>query len=52
MSGFLGILRQDGEAFDERQLERIRKPLRVRGPDAQNSFVERDFASCYTIRGH
>lgn len=49
MSGFLGLYRQDGAAFDERLLDAILQQLRFRGPDAQNIFVERDFASCFSF---
>jgi hypothetical protein len=49
MSGFLGIYRQDGAAFDERLLDGIRQRLRFRGPDAQNVFVGRDFSSCFSL---
>jgi hypothetical protein len=49
MSGFLGVYRQDGAAFDERVLRGILQRLRFRGPDAQNIFVERDFASCFSF---
>ena len=45
MSGFLGVYRPDGAAFDERLLNGMLQRLRFRGPDAQNIFVERDFAS-------
>ncbi|HEY1470837.1 MAG TPA: hypothetical protein VGF61_17490 [Candidatus Acidoferrum sp.] len=48
MSGFLGVVRQDGAAFDERLLDGILQRLRFRGPDAQNVFVECDFASCFS----
>ena len=44
MSGFLGGYRQDGASFDERLLDGILQRLRFRGPDAQNIFIERDFA--------
>jgi asparagine synthetase B (glutamine-hydrolysing) len=49
MSGFLGIYRQDGAGFDERLLDGILKRLRIRGPDAQNIIVQRDFASCFSL---
>jgi asparagine synthase (glutamine-hydrolysing) len=49
MSGFLGMYRQDGAAFDERLLDGILQRLRFRGPDAQNIFVERAFASCFSF---
>jgi hypothetical protein len=49
MSGFLGVYRQDGAAFDEHLLNGILQRLRFRGPDAQNIFVERDFASCFSF---
>ena len=49
MSGFLGLLRQDGRGFDEHLLGRIADQLRFRGPDAQNLFVERDLAACFTL---
>ena len=49
MSGFLGVYRPDGAAFDERLLNGILQRLRFRGPDAQNIFVERDFASCFSF---
>ena len=49
MSGFLGIYRQDGAAFDERLLDGILQRLRFRGPDAQNVFIEREFASCFSF---
>ncbi len=49
MSGFLGVYRQDGAAFDERLLNGILQRLRFRGPDAPNIFVEGDFASCFSL---
>jgi hypothetical protein len=49
MSGFLGVYRPDGAAFDERLLNGILQRLRFRGPDAQNIFVERDFASGFSF---
>jgi hypothetical protein len=47
MSGLLGVYHQDGAAFDQRLLNGILQRLRLRRPDAQNIFVERDFASCF-----
>ncbi len=49
MSGFLGIYRQDGAACDQRLVDGILQRLRFRGPDAQNTTVERDFASCFSL---
>jgi asparagine synthetase B (glutamine-hydrolysing) len=49
MSAFLGVYRQDGAAFDERVLNGILQRLRFRGPDAQNIFVERDLAFCFSV---
>jgi hypothetical protein len=39
MSGFLGVDRQPGAAFDECLLNGILQRLRFRAPDAQNIFV-------------
>jgi hypothetical protein len=49
MSGLLGVYHQDGAGFDERLLNGILQRLRLPGPDAQNIFVERDFASCFSV---
>jgi asparagine synthase (glutamine-hydrolysing) len=49
MSGFLGVYRQDGAWFDERLLDGILQRLRFRGSDAQNVFLERDFACCFSF---
>ncbi len=49
MSGFLGIYRQDGKGSDECLLDGILQRMHFRGPDAQNIFVERDFASCFSL---
>lgn len=49
MSGFLGMLRQDGAVFDDHLLRRIVKQLRLRGSDAQNIFVGRELAACFTL---
>ena len=43
------MYRQDGAAFDERLLGGILQRLRFRGLDAENIFVERDFASCFSF---
>jgi hypothetical protein len=39
----------DGAAFDERLLNGILQRLRFRGPDAQNIFVERHLAFCFSF---
>ena len=49
MSGFLGVYCQHRAAFDERLLDGILQRLGFCGPDAQNIFVERDFASGFSL---
>ena len=49
MSGFFGMIREDGSSVDERLLERIAEELRVRGPDGTQIWTEEGKGGCFTL---
>lgn len=49
MSGFFGIIRQDGELVEERFLARIVEALSFRGPDGQNTWTRSNVGGCFTF---
>lgn len=49
MSGFFGILRLDGRPVEDRLLTRIAQELAFRGPRAQNTWAQRNLASCFAF---
>jgi len=49
MSGFFGMIREDGSSVDERLLERIAEELRVRGPDGTQIWTEEGKGCCFTL---
>lgn len=49
MSGFFGMLREDGAAVDPRLLERVAEALRFRGPDGVNVWSSGDMGSCFAL---
>lgn len=49
MSGFFGIIRQDGRPVDGRFLTRIVQALSFRGPDGQNTWTRFNVGACFTF---
>ncbi len=49
MSGFFGIVRQDGRPVDQRLLETIAERMAFRGPDGHSVWVQNDVGGCFTL---
>jgi asparagine synthase (glutamine-hydrolysing) len=49
LSGFFGMLRQDGKPVEERFLQRIVKELSSRGPDGTNIWKQGNLGGCFTF---
>lgn len=49
MSGFFGMLRQDGESVDQELLEQIAEGLRFRGPDGVEIWREKEAGGCFAL---
>ena len=47
MSGFFGIVRQDGMPVEERFLQRIAEELSFRGPDGKSVWVRGNVGGCF-----
>lgn len=47
MSGFFGIVREDGQHVSERLLEEVAEALRVRGPDGASIWREGRLGGCF-----
>lgn len=47
MSGFFGIVREDGQHVSERLLEEVAEALRVRGPDGVSIWREGGLGGCF-----
>lgn len=47
MSGFFGIVREDGQHVSERLLEEAAEALRVRGPDGVSIWREGRLGGCF-----
>ncbi|MGB9510766.1 MAG: asparagine synthase-related protein, partial [Candidatus Acidiferrum sp.] len=49
MSGFFGMLRQDGKPVETGLLERIATEMSFRGPDANHVWVRGNVGGCFTL---
>jgi asparagine synthase (glutamine-hydrolysing) len=47
VSGFFGILRQDGEPVSPQLLEIVSEKMSFRAPDGQNIWLQGNFGSCF-----
>jgi asparagine synthase (glutamine-hydrolysing) len=49
MSGFFGMMREDGRPVEERFLERIAEQLNFRGPDGRSVWAKANVGGCFTL---
>jgi asparagine synthase (glutamine-hydrolysing) len=49
VSGFFGIVREDGKALGERLLQEIAEELRFRGPDGVSVWAENGIGGCFAL---
>ena len=49
MSGFFGMLRQDGKPVEERLLEGIAERMSFRGPDGKNVWARANVGGCFAL---